>query len=55
LFGFDGARVVLLHGYVKRAGEVASKPDLKLAFAYWQDYQRTRKVSPEAPEQEQHI
>jgi hypothetical protein len=52
LFGFDGERAVLLHGYVKRIGEPASERDLKQAFAYWQDYQRTRKVSPEVPEEE---
>jgi hypothetical protein len=46
LFGFDGNRVILLHGYVKRGGQKASKRDLKVAFAYWTDYQLTRKVSP---------
>src|SRR5579859_5848105 len=45
LFGFDGLRVVLLHGYIKRGGDVASEPDLKKAFRYWQDYQRIHKVS----------
>jgi hypothetical protein len=52
LFGFDAERIVLLHGYVKRVGESASERDLKLAFAYWQDYQRTRRVSPEVLEEE---
>jgi hypothetical protein len=47
-FGFDGQRAVLLHGYVKRAGQAASTKDLALAFTYWQEYLRTRKVSPEA-------
>lgn len=46
LFGFDGERVVLLHGYIKRKGEPASETDLKKAFGYWEEYQRTRRVSP---------
>lgn len=45
LFGFDGLRVVLLYGYVKRGGDEASEPDLKKASRYWQDYQRTHKIS----------
>lgn len=53
LFGFDEQQVVLLHGYVKRVGEPASARDLKQAFGYWQDYQRTRKISPHAPEEEE--
>ncbi len=54
-FGFDRDhnRVVLLHGYVKRAGQPASIPDLNQAYTYWQDYQRTHKISPEVPEQEE--
>ena len=54
LFGFDGEqrRVVLLHGYVKRVGQPASKSDLHRAFEYWRDYQHTRKISPEVPGQE---
>lgn len=47
-FGFDGTRVVLLHGYVKRAGQPASTRDFDAAFAYWTDYQRTRRISPES-------
>jgi hypothetical protein len=50
LFGFDGPRVVLLHGYVKRSGEPASLKDLNRAAQYWDDYQRTRRISPEQPE-----
>ena len=46
LLGFDQNRVVLLHGYVKRGGEPASTPDLTLAGNYWQDYLRTRRISP---------
>ena len=46
LFGFDGERIVLLHGYVKRTGEPASQRDLKKAADYWKDYQQTRRVSP---------
>lgn len=45
-FGFDGQRVVLLHGYVKRTGKPASEHDLEKALGYWQDYQKTRHVSP---------
>ena len=51
-FGFAGPQVILLHGYVKRVGQPASTPDLKLAFKYWRDYQKTHRISPEAPEQE---
>ena len=46
LFGFDGERIVLLHGYVKRTGEPASQRDLNKASDYWKDYQKTRRVSP---------
>src|SRR5207244_3033243 len=35
LFGFDGKRIVLLHGYIKRSGQIASEHDLKKAFKYW--------------------
>jgi hypothetical protein len=45
-FGFDGQRIILLHGYVKQTGEPASESDMKKAFDYWQEYQRTHKVSP---------
>lgn len=48
LFGLDGSRIVLLHGYVKRTGQPASIKDLDLAAVYWQEYQRTRRISPEA-------
>ncbi len=51
LFGFDGSRVVLLHGYVKRGGDPASAKDLNGAAAYWQNYLSTRRISPEEPEQ----
>jgi hypothetical protein len=50
LFGFDGSRIVLLHGYVKRVGVVASARDLNRAAAYLKDYMRTRLVSPELSE-----
>jgi hypothetical protein len=46
LFGFDGNRVVLLHGYTKRNGQEASKKDFAVAHSYWQDYNVTHKVSP---------
>jgi len=45
-FGFDGERIVLLYGYSKRTGQPALEHDLKKAFTYWQEYQRTRHVSP---------
>jgi hypothetical protein len=45
-FGFDDTRVILLHGYVKRAGQRASARDLRLASAYWTAYLQTRRVSP---------
>lgn len=51
LFGFDGDRIVLLHGYVKRGGQEASKKELTTAFAFWQDYNITHKVSPVEEEQ----
>jgi len=37
---------VLLHGYLKRAGQPASDKDLARAADYWQDYLRTRLVGP---------
>lgn len=46
LLGFDQRRVVLLHGYRKRVGEPASIRDLNLAFSYWADYTRERRLSP---------
>lgn len=52
-FGFDGQRIILLHGYVKQTGESASESDMKKAFDYWQEYQRTRKVSPVQNETEE--
>jgi|SRR5579875_1296450 hypothetical protein len=45
-FGFDGERIVLLHGYVKRIGQPASDRELEKAFHYWREYQRTRCISP---------
>ena len=50
LFGFDGSCVVLLHGYVKQVGQLASIPDLNRASQYWQDYLQTQRISPEEPE-----
>src|SRR5260221_14637725 len=46
LFGFDENRIVLLHGYIKRTGQTASKRDLKKASTYWTEYIRTRHISP---------
>lgn len=46
LFGFDGERIVLLHGYIKRTGQPASISDLKKAFSYWTEYSRTHRISP---------
>jgi hypothetical protein len=51
LFGFDGNRIVLLHGYTKRTGQTASKRELKKAFNYWTEYVRTRHVSPTQEEE----
>jgi len=48
LFGFDDQRVILLHGYLKRAGQPASDKDLPKAADHWRDYLRTRRVSPPA-------
>jgi phage-related protein len=45
-FGFDGERIVLLHGYIKRTGEPASVRDLKKASACWIEYMRTHRISP---------
>lgn len=47
LFGFEGERIVLLHGYVKHTGQPASERDLKQAFHYWMEYLRSRRISPE--------
>ncbi len=51
LLGFDRNRIVLLHGYVKRTGQTASKGDLKKAFNYWIKYMSTRHVSPAQEEE----
>lgn len=45
-FGFDKERIVLLHGYIKRTGQLASASDLKRAFTYWTEYMQTHRVSP---------
>lgn len=45
-FGFDGERIVLLYGYVKRTGQPASDNEFEKAFRYWREYQRTRCISP---------
>ena len=46
LFGFDSERIVLLHSYVKRTGQPASDRDLEKAFRYWNEYRKTRRISP---------
>src|SRR5258708_32954827 len=46
LLGFDGNRIVLLHGYSKRTGQTASTGDLKKAFNSWTEYFRTRNFLP---------
>jgi Phage derived protein Gp49-like (DUF891) len=51
LLGFDGNRIVLLYGYIKRTGQTASKGDLKKAFNYWTEYMRTHHVSPAQEEE----
>ncbi len=55
LFGFDGERVVSLHGYVKRGGQEASEKDLETAFLYWKDYATAHKVSPVEEEEDESI
>lgn len=45
-FGFDGERIILLHGYIKRTGQPASTIDLKKAFSYWTEYLLTHRISP---------
>lgn len=45
-FGFDGARIVLLHGYVKRTGQPASEYDMRKAFNFWTEYMLTHSISP---------
>jgi phage-related protein len=45
-FGFDGERIVLLHGYVKSVGQPASKRDLNMTYSYWTEYLKTHLVSP---------
>jgi hypothetical protein len=45
-FGFDKERIVLLHGYTKRAGQPASAHELQKASGYWREYLRTRQISP---------
>ena len=47
LFGFEGQRIILLHGYIKRAGQKASSKDLARAAEYLRDYQHTHRISPE--------
>ncbi len=54
-FGFDGERIVLLHGYTKRVGQRASAHDLEIAFAYWIEYQRTHHLSPTQEEDNEQI
>ena len=50
LFGFEGQRIILLHGYIKRAGEKASQKELARAADYLRGYLRTHRVSPESDE-----
>lgn len=50
LFGFDGQRIVLLHGYLKQVGQPASKRDLDLAHQYWAEYLKSRLVGPKQEE-----
>jgi hypothetical protein len=55
LFGFDNARIIFLHGYVKRTGEEASRKDLAKAMTFWQDYIKSRRVSPVEEEQDESV
>jgi hypothetical protein len=54
-FAWDGNTAILLHGYVKRTGQKASKPDMNSAQAYWQDYIKMHRVSPEVSEEPQQL
>ena len=54
-FGFDRERIILLHGYVKRVGQVASTYELGKAFIYWTEYMRTRHVSPVQEEENEQV
>jgi hypothetical protein len=36
----------MLHGYIKRTGQPASKYDLEKAFKFWKEYMRTHRISP---------
>lgn len=54
-FAWDGNTAILLHGYVKRAGQKASKSDMNSAYAYWQDYTKTHRVTPEVFEESQQV
>jgi hypothetical protein len=51
LLGFDGNRIILLHGYTKRTGQTASIREIKKAFNYWTEYKHTRHVSPAQEEE----
>lgn len=53
--GFDKEKVILLHGYIKRTGQPASEREMRQAFAYWQEYLRTRLVSPVQEENDDKI
>ena len=46
----DPPRLLLLDGLSKRTGEPTPRSRLQQASGYWNDYQRTRRVSPEVPE-----
>lgn len=46
-FGFSGRRIVLLDGCVRKKGNPIPKSRLTTAFSYWEDYQRSNRVSPE--------
>lgn len=50
-FALDGNTAVLLHGYVKRVGQPASQGDMAQAQRYWQDYIKTRRLSPPKSEE----
>jgi phage-related protein len=54
-FAFDGERIVLLHGYVKRTGQPASDRDMKKAFEYWVEYTRTHHISPVEEEDDEQV
>lgn len=51
-FGFDGDHAVLLSGVVKGPREATPTSAYAEAQRYWNEYRKTRRVSPEAEEKQ---